>query len=117
MWLMNQPEGVFGSWTEVYNKFIMKYYLPHKTGALRKVICAFEQMDGEAFHEAWERFDSLLRQYPYHELPLSFLATLFYDSIHSQEQSIINSMVGGDVGKKMIEEICDIYELLAMSSQ
>ncbi|MBN8152319.1 hypothetical protein J0J37_22340, partial [Vibrio vulnificus] len=55
-WLINLQEGSLRTWNEVYNKFMSKYYSPQKTVKLRNKICTFTQLDGEAFHEALERF-------------------------------------------------------------
>ena len=50
-WLINFPEGSLGSWEEIYDKFMMKYYFPQKTVKLRSKICSFSQLEGQPFHE------------------------------------------------------------------
>ena len=50
-WLINLPKGLLGTWEEVYDKFIMRYYSPQKMVDLRSKICSFSQLNGEPFHE------------------------------------------------------------------
>ena len=52
IWLINILEGSLGTWEEVYEKFMMKFYSSQKTVELRSKICSFSQMEGESFHEA-----------------------------------------------------------------
>ena len=51
-WLINLLEGSLGTWEEVYDKFMMRYYSPQKTVDLRSKICSFSQLDRESFHKA-----------------------------------------------------------------
>ena len=59
-WLINLPEGSLGTWEEVYDKFIMRYYSPQKMVDLRSKICSFSQLDEKSFYEVWEHFKMLL---------------------------------------------------------
>ena len=59
-WLMTLAPGSLTTWEAVYNRFIEKFYSHQKTADVRGKIATFTQMDGELFHEAWERFQSLL---------------------------------------------------------
>ncbi|XP_050207484.1 uncharacterized protein LOC126656903 [Mercurialis annua] len=102
-WLLNLPEGSFSMWEEVYNAFITKYYSPQKTLDLRGKIYNITQLDGEPFHEAWERFKMLLAQCP-HGLTMS-------------GQTLVETASGGNYGEKTAAEINQIYENVALNSQ
>ena len=43
-----------------------EYYDQKRTIRLRKKIRSFEQLDGELFHEAWERFKQIVLECPHH---------------------------------------------------
>ena len=116
-WLINLPEGSLGTWEEVYEKFMMKYYSPQKTVELRNKICSFSQMEGEPFHEAWERFKMLLSQCPHHQFSLALLIQFFYDGLTMNGQTLVDTAAGGYFGDKTAEEVYDIYETLATNSQ
>jgi len=55
-WLMTLTPGFLTTWDTVYNHFIGKFYSHQKTAKVRSKIATFTQMEGEPFHEAWERF-------------------------------------------------------------
>ena len=116
-WLINLPEGSLGTWDEVYEKFMMKFYSPQKTVELRNKICSFSQMEGEPFHEAWDRFKMLLSQCPHHQFSLALLIQFFYDGLTLHGQTLVDTAAGGYFGDKTAEEVYDIYELLATNSQ
>lgn len=84
---------------------------------LKNKICGFNQLDGEAFNEAWERFKLLLTQCSRHQFMFVLLKQVFYDGLHMKEQTMIDNVVGGYFGDKTTEEIWDIYVVLATNSQ
>ena len=116
-WLINLPEGSLRTCAEVYDKFMSKYYSPQKTIDLRNKICTFTQMDGEAFHEAWEKFKTLLTQCPHHQFPLALLTQFFYEGLTPTNQAFVDTASGGFVGDKTAEEAWDIYETVANNIQ
>jgi len=58
-WWLAIPAGTLNSWSEIYEKFMAKFYSHTKTMNLRQLICTFAQGDDEPFHEAWDRFKAL----------------------------------------------------------
>ena len=70
VWLMTLQPNSLTTWEVVYEKFMGKFYSHQKTIELRTKIATFEQMEGEPFHEAWDRFKQLLIQCPHHHYPL-----------------------------------------------
>jgi hypothetical protein len=57
------------SWAQMQQEFLKKYFTIGKTNQIRKVITGFSQIDGESFHETWERIKELLRKCPHHAVP------------------------------------------------
>ena len=55
-WVMTLPSNSLISWEAVYNRFMGKFYSHQKTTELRTKIATFTQMEGEHFHEVWDRF-------------------------------------------------------------
>ncbi|XP_038697987.1 uncharacterized protein LOC119995545 [Tripterygium wilfordii] len=116
-WLMSLTPGSFTSWDAIYNKFVGKFYSHQKTGAFRRQISTFTQVDGEPFHEAWERYKLLLLQCPHHGYTLELQMQFFYDGLTQTCQSIADNAAGGAMFKKAPQEAYDIYEMLGSNSQ
>ena len=98
------------TWQEVYDEFIKKYYYKRKTFFLKKKICSFEQLDGEPFHEAWERFKQILFECPHHSFTQEVLNQFFYDGLMFDCQVMVDIAAGGAIGNKTTAEIHEIYE-------
>ena len=41
MWLLSLPDDSLSTWSEIYNKFMAKFYSPQKTSALRQKLATF----------------------------------------------------------------------------
>ncbi|MBM1019735.1 retrotransposon gag family protein, partial [Escherichia coli] len=80
-WFMTLAPGSLNTWDAVYNRFISKFYSHAKTAELRSKITNFFQMEGEVFHETWDRYKVLLTQCPHHRIPLELLIQFFYDGL------------------------------------
>ncbi|KAK8578811.1 hypothetical protein V6N12_069155 [Hibiscus sabdariffa] len=61
-WWNNLPPGSLQSWTELCRSFLAKFSYTNMTDNLRNQITSFRQEDGEAMHEAWERYRDLFRR-------------------------------------------------------
>ncbi|GJY95438.1 reverse transcriptase domain-containing protein [Tanacetum coccineum] len=58
-WLENEPPNSITSWDDLVSKFLNRFFPHSKTRDLRKEITNFQQVFGETFTEAWERFKNL----------------------------------------------------------
>ena len=58
--LMTLLSNSLTTWEVVYNRFMGKFYSHQKITEFRTKISTFAQMEGEPFHEAWDRFKQLL---------------------------------------------------------
>src|SRR5262249_49329199 len=93
------------------------FYSHQKTAKVRSKIATFTQMEGEPFHEAWERFQSLLIQCPHHHYPLALQNQFFYDGLTQTCQTIVDNAAGGAMWEKSPEETYELYEMLGANSQ
>jgi len=48
------------SWAQMQHEFLKKYFTIGKTNHIQKAITGFSQIEGEPFHETWERMKDLL---------------------------------------------------------
>nr|GEX35035.1 reverse transcriptase domain-containing protein [Tanacetum cinerariifolium] len=65
-WLEKEPPHSITTWDDLVSKFINEFFPPSRTTNLRNEILIFHQKFDESFHEAWERYEDLLRACPHH---------------------------------------------------
>nr|XP_043622489.1 uncharacterized protein LOC122594077 [Erigeron canadensis] len=76
-------------------QFLDEYYTMQKTSDARTSIRTFQQQSGETFHEAFKRFNELLRTCPHHGIAKWELITTFYDGLLPEEKRDVNSISNG----------------------
>jgi len=59
-WLNSLETNSITSWAQMQHEFLKKYFTIGKTNQIRKAITGFSQIEGEPFHETWERMKDLL---------------------------------------------------------
>ena len=96
---------------------MLKYYPNHKTQEIRAQIMKFTQAGDEPFHEAWERFRELLLQCPHHQVAPEMLCQFFYDGLLQNAQFMVDNTAGRNIAVKTADELQEIFETLAVSSQ
>ncbi|KAL2474491.1 Uncharacterized protein Adt_35227 [Abeliophyllum distichum] len=60
-WLDSEPHASITTWDDLARKFCNKYFSPVKVAKMKLEISTFQQLDGEMYHEAWDRFKELLK--------------------------------------------------------
>ncbi|CAN6441157.1 unnamed protein product [Victoria cruziana] len=69
-WLKSLPLSVrIVIWEDLQREFLRKYFPIGKTNHYRRAITTFAALEGESFHQAWERMKELLRRCPHHQIP------------------------------------------------
>ncbi|KAL5749711.1 hypothetical protein ACOSP7_024314 [Xanthoceras sorbifolium] len=116
-WLMTLPAGSLRTWSEVYRKFMRKFYFHQKTAEMRMKITNFSQGDGELFHEAWDRFKLLIIQCPHHGFSLELQNQFFYDGLSMNRQAMVDNAVGGVMQEKSMDKAYELFEMLGANSQ
>lgn len=116
-WFLTLTSGSLATWSDVYKKFIEKFFSHQKMAELRTKIISFNQESGEAFYDAWDRFKMLPIQCPHHGFSLALLDQSFYNGLTQESQATVDNAAGGDTGDKMAEETQHLFERLGANSQ
>ena len=69
-WLKALETVRITTWVGMQREFLKKYFPIRKTNQFRKVITSFSHIEGEHFHETWERMKDLLRKCPTTRCPV-----------------------------------------------
>lgn len=117
LWFMSLSANSLQNWNQVFEKFMAKWYPNQKTQEVRSQLVNFSQMEGEPFHEAWERFKGLQLQCPHHNFPAELLNQFFYESLHQNFQYMVDNAAGGDIGSQTAEQLTRIFESMTENSQ
>ena len=116
-WLMALPAGTLTTWAEVEQKFFSKFFPSWKTKEIKWRIAKFQEEEGEAFHESWERFKLLLSQCPHHDFTLQSQVQSFYDGLTGLTQAIVDNACGGAMRECTADFVFNKYEMLGQNSQ
>ena len=69
VWFYLLPKETIATWDEIASTLLTKYLPPVKVSKLQSDIMTFAQPDDEFIHEAWERYEGLLKKASNHGLP------------------------------------------------
>ncbi|KAL0405596.1 UNVERIFIED_CONTAM: hypothetical protein Slati_3873500 [Sesamum latifolium] len=75
-------------------------------------VCSF-LLDRESLYDAWERFKSMLRKCPHHELPVWPQVQTFYNGVTLANRATIDVAAGGTIMKKLPSEPFNIIDEIA----
>ncbi|KAL0461397.1 UNVERIFIED_CONTAM: hypothetical protein Slati_0027300 [Sesamum latifolium] len=70
-------------------------------------------LDRESLYDAWERFKSMLRKCPHHELPVWRQVQTFYNGVTLANRATIDAAAGGTIMKKLPSEAFNIIDEIA----
>ncbi|XP_058217337.1 uncharacterized protein LOC131328408 [Rhododendron vialii] len=74
-------------------------------------------VDGEQFHETWERLSQLTRKCPHHEVPKWQLVRIFYDGLSERHRQMVDASCGGTFMLKTPDEAWVLFDNLSNNSQ
>ncbi|GJS06655.1 reverse transcriptase domain-containing protein [Tanacetum coccineum] len=109
-WLEKEPPCSIMTWDDLVSKFLNRFYPHSKTRELRKGITNFQQVFGETFTDAWERFKYLLRKSPHHGFSLLHQIDFFYNGLSQSDQDFLNTAASGNLMSKNTQEDLTIIE-------
>nr|XP_043629818.1 uncharacterized protein LOC122601111 [Erigeron canadensis] len=98
-------------------QFLDEYYTMQKTSDARTSIRTFQQQSGETFHEAFKRFNELLRTCPHHGIARCELITAFYDGLLPEEKRDVNSISNGAVVSNPEDVDWEFLEKMSVNSK
>ncbi|CAN6459149.1 unnamed protein product [Victoria cruziana] len=81
-----------------------------------KAISMFEALEGESFHQAWERMKDLLRKCPHHQIPRWQVLQGFYDGLTEAHKQVIDSSCRGSLMMKSEDDAWILYDTLSENS-
>ncbi|XP_052624837.1 uncharacterized protein LOC128132355 [Lactuca sativa] len=96
-------------------EFIDQFFPPSKISKLKKAIANFEQQARESLYEAWERYKSLLRNCPHHDLNSQQEVSIFYDGGNVTTRQLLDSQ--GPLTKKAPPVIKQLIEEFSKHSR
>ncbi|XP_052620935.1 uncharacterized protein LOC128126837 [Lactuca sativa] len=114
-WLKLLPLGSITTWAQLKEEFIDHLCPPSKISKLKKAIANFEQQAGESLYEAWERYKSLLRNCPHHDLNSQQEVSIFYDGVNVTTRQLLDSQ--GPLMKKAPPVIKQLIEEFSKHSR
>ncbi|CAN6487325.1 unnamed protein product [Victoria cruziana] len=116
-WLKSLPPSIsIDTWEDLQREFLKKYFPIGKTNHYRRAISLFTALEGESFHQAWERMKDLLRKCPHHQIPRWQVLQEFYDGLTEPHRQVIDSSYGGSLMLKSEDEARLLYDTLAENS-
>jgi hypothetical protein len=115
-WLNSLPNDSITSWAQMQQEFLKKYFPIGKTNQIRKAITGFSQIDGESFHETWERMKDLLRKCPHHAVPKWQQVQCFYDGLTEPHRQMVDASCGGTFMLKSEDDAWTLFENLGENS-
>ncbi|CAN6446970.1 unnamed protein product [Victoria cruziana] len=116
-WLKSLPPSVsIDTWEDLQREFLKKYFPIGKTNHYRRAISLFLALEGESFHQAWERMKDLLRKYSHHQIPRWHVLQGFYDGLTEAHKQVIYSSCGGSLMMKSEDDAWLLYDTLSENS-
>ncbi|KAH9725969.1 hypothetical protein KPL70_008085 [Citrus sinensis] len=112
-WLNSLPSDSITTWSELADKFLMKYFPPTKNAKLRNEITSFYQLKDESLYEAWERFNELLRRCPHHGIPCCIQLETFYNGLNPSTRLMVDASANGALLSKSYTEAYEILKRIA----
>ncbi|CAN6465875.1 unnamed protein product [Victoria cruziana] len=116
-WFKSLPTSVrIATWDDLQSEFLKKYFPISKTNHFRRTITTFSALEGETFHQAWERMKELLRRCPHHQIPRWQILQGFYDGLTEAHRQTIDSSCGGSLMLKSEEDAWMLFDTLSENS-
>ena len=115
-WLNSLAPSSIGTWQEMAEKFLSKYFPPSKTTKLRSDVYNFSQFETESLYEAWDRFKELLRKCPHHGIEIWEQIYIFYNGIYPTTRAMLDTAAGGTFMKKRPHEAYELLEEMASNN-
>nr|GEX48816.1 reverse transcriptase domain-containing protein [Tanacetum cinerariifolium] len=109
-WLKKEPPRSITTWEDLDSKFINEFFPPSRTTSLRNETSNFEQIFGESFHEACDRYKDLLRAFPHHGFTELHQLNTFYNALNPTDQDSLNAAVGGNLLERSTQDVLTIIE-------
>ncbi|KAH9801229.1 hypothetical protein KPL71_000949 [Citrus sinensis] len=112
-WLNSLPPDSITTWSDLADKFLLKYFPPTKNAKLRNEITSFHQLEDESLCDAWERFKELLRKCHHHGISCCIQLETFYNGLNPSTRLMVDASANGALLSKSYNEAYEILERIA----
>ncbi|KAJ0886049.1 putative retrotransposon gag domain-containing protein [Helianthus annuus] len=116
-WFYTLPSASIYTWGEMQQTFLDEFYTAQKTNDARKGLRSFQQQHGEMFHEAFERFNMMIKNCPHHGIELWELMNAFHEGLSAEDARDLMSITGGTFGTNYENEDWEFLESMATTSK
>lgn len=83
---------------------------------MRREIITFQKLEGEGFHEMWERFKMLIQKCSLHDLLELLQLHIFYNGLDAHAGSGLDGAKGGVLMNRMYNDTYNLIENMAKNS-
>ncbi|XP_021999695.1 uncharacterized protein LOC110897176 [Helianthus annuus] len=116
-WFHTLPSASIYTWADMQQIFLDEFYTSQKTNDARRGLRSFQQQSGEMFHEAFERFNMMLRNCPHHGIQLWELLNAFHEGLSSEDARNLMSITNGTFGTNFEQDDWAFLEQMAVTSK
>ena len=117
IWLNSLRPRTIKNWTKMQAEFLKKFFSTHKTNTISRQIYTFAAYENEKFYQSWERYLETISVYPHHGFDTWMLVNHFYDGKSPAMKQLLETMCGGDILSKNLDEAMDILNFVAKNSK
>ena len=115
-WFYTLPSASVYTWAEMQQRFLEEFYTAQKTNDARRSLRTFQQQSGEMFHEAFERFNMMIKNCPHHGIALWELLNAFYEGLSMEDERDLRSITNGTFGTNYEQDDWAYLEQMAVTS-
>ncbi|XP_022031764.1 uncharacterized protein LOC110932816 [Helianthus annuus] len=115
-WFHTFPSASIYTWADMQQIFLEEFYTSQKTNDARRSLRSFQQQ-GEMFHEAFERFNMMLKNCPHHGIQLWELLNAFHEGLSSEDARDLMSITNGTFGTNFEHDDWQFLEQMAVTSK
>ncbi|XP_022877019.1 uncharacterized protein LOC111395266 [Olea europaea var. sylvestris] len=112
-WLDIEPHASITTWEELTRKFCNKFFPPTRVAKIRLEIQTFQKKEEESYHEAWNRFNEMMRKCPNHGITIGNQVQYFYTGLKPLSKSQVDASAGGSIIGKSVQQTMELFELIA----
>ncbi|XP_076937908.1 uncharacterized protein LOC143605815 [Bidens hawaiensis] len=116
-WFYTLPSTSIYTWAEMQQRFLEEFYTAQKTNDARRNLRAFQQQSGEMFHDAFERFNMIIKNCPHHGIALWELLNAFHEGLSTKDEQNPMSITNGLFGTNYEQDDWAYKEQMAVTSK
>ncbi|XP_021989580.1 uncharacterized protein LOC110886127 [Helianthus annuus] len=100
-----------------FSKGPKEFFTAQKTNDARRSLRSFQQQQGEMFHEAFKRFNMMLKNCPHHGIQLWELLNAFHEGLSSEDARDLMSITNDTFGTNFEHDDWAFLEQMAVTSK